>query len=632
MSIARQYFANLKSGLHLAFFLPTRMEQIHASAPMLLLLFATAVLLHFARDFARVGPGGTLMLFGLPGVLLYVPVLLAAAVAAAWIAKRPADALALATAFAALSLPIIAVELAISALATGANVRIGWPQWIPWTLWQWIFPAWLALATAVATIYLLRLAVRLSSATTIALLIIVALPLGYGYRERTLWMTPYDESAMQERMQYMAAASEDAIYQQPKLLARALDAIEPGRKGVIDLYYVGLGGYASQDVFLREIRSVETMMREQFGARGRAASLLNNPKTVMDTPIASATSLRAVLKRVGEVMNRDEDILFLFMTSHGAKDHKFTLELWPLTFNELTPTVLRAALDEAGILWRVIVVSACYAGGFIDALKDERTIVIAAAGPDKKSFGCSHEADWTYFGKAFFDEALRDQRELTKAFALARAAVEAREKKDQADTHSDPQMAAGKSMEQKWDAYIAQLSGTSAQAKTPVARATKDAVDELVSLWQLPEIASSYRLECMREMANSSPTVYAEKDPNYFGTITRDTPQWPRMVAAWERFADDYCSSTMDAAILHKAYVEAWRQAADETTTRAAFTFLRTREGQKVLAAENRVAVLINAKLAELRRGPADKATARYQQEQVRLNAEAQGADAKSSR
>jgi len=34
-------------------------------------------------------------------------------------------------------------------------------------------------------------------------------------------------------------------------------------------------------------------------------------------------------------------------------------------------------------------------------------IVVAAAGPDKKSFGCSHEAEWTHFGKAFFDEALR---------------------------------------------------------------------------------------------------------------------------------------------------------------------------------------------------------------------------------
>jgi hypothetical protein len=262
----------------------------------------------------------------------------------------------------------------------------------------------------------------------------------------------------------MVAATEDAIYQQPRLLTQTLNAIEPGRNGLIDLYYVGMGGYARQDVFLREIKAVEKMMQEQFGARGRTASLLNNPKTVMEMPIASATSLRAVLKRMGEVMNRDEDILFLFMTSHGGKDHKFTLEFWPLTFNDLTPDVVRSALDDAGIQWRVIVVSACYAGGFIGALKDERTIVVAAAGPDKKSFGCSHEAEWTYFGKAFFDEALRAEPRVTAAFESAREAVAAREKREQVDAHSDPQMVAGRSMEQQWDAFLVQLNRSSATA------------------------------------------------------------------------------------------------------------------------------------------------------------------------
>lgn len=633
MNIARQYFANLKSGLRLAFFLPTRMEKIQASAPMLLLLFATAVLLHFARDFARVGPGGTLMLFGLPGVLFYVPVLLAAAVVVAWIARRPADALALATAFAALSLPIVAVELVVPALTSGADGRIGWPRWIPWILWQWFFPAWLALAAAVATIYLMRPSVRLSAATTIVALILVALPLGSAYRERTLWMKPYDEDAMQ-RSQYMAAASEDAIYQQPRVLARALAAIEPGRMGVIDLYYVGLGGYARQDVFLREVKSVEAMMREQFGARGRTASLLNNPKTVMDMPIASATSLRAVLKRVGEAMDRDEDVLFLFMTSHGAKDQKFSLEFWPLQFNDLTPAVLRSALDDAGIQWRVIVVSACYAGGFIDALKDERTIVIAAAGPDKKSFGCSHEAEWTYFGKAFFDEALRAQPELTKAFALAREAVAAREKKDKIETHSDPQIAAGRAMERKWDEFLAQPrdSGKGVLAKTASAPAARDAVDELVDLGKLPEVAKTYMLDCVREMANSSPSVQVETDSGYFGAITRDSPQWPKLMTAFERFTQEYCASTSDGNVLRRAYVEAWREAADEATVRSALRHLRTREGQKELEAENRVSLLVSAKLVQLRRAPADAATSRYQQEFNRLSAEARSAAAKSKR
>jgi len=431
---------------------------------MLVLLFATAVLFHFVRDFAVVGSEGALMLFGLPGVLFYVPILLAATVAIAWIAGRPEQALPLATAFAALSLPVLALELSALSYAVQSAGRLAPSTRVAWIVWQWTVPVWLALASAFAAFRLLGPLRGLPGAATVVVFLVVALALGLVYRERTLWTKPYDESAAQAQKQYMVAATEDAIYQQPRLLAQALAAIEPGRDGLIDLYYVGMGGYARQDVFLREVKAVEKLMQEQFGARGRTASLINNPKTVMELPIASATALKTVLKRVGEVMNREEDILFLYMTSHGGKDHKFTLEFWPLTFNDLTPEVVRSALDEAGIQWRVIVVSACYAGGFIGALQDERTIVVAAAGPDRKSFGCSNEVEWTYFGKAFFDEALRAEPRVTAAFESAREAVAARERKERVDEHSDPQMAAGRSMERQWDAFLAQLDRPSASA------------------------------------------------------------------------------------------------------------------------------------------------------------------------
>jgi hypothetical protein len=464
MNFGRQILANFGSGVRLALFLPVPAERIQATGLMLVALFATTVLLHFIRDFAAVGTGGTLMLFGLTGVLFYVPILLAAAVAIAWMAGRPHEALRLATAFAALSLPIIAVELSVLLLAVQSLMKLAPSSRVTWILWQWAVPGWLALASAVAALRLVGPMRGRAGAAALAVSLVVALSLALVYRERTLWAKPYDENATDVQRQFMAAATEDAIYQQPRLLARTLDAIEPGRDGRIDLYYVGMGGYARQDVFMREVKAVEKMMQEQFGAGGRTASLLNNPKTVMEMPIASATSLKSVLKRMGAVMNRDEDILFLFMTSHGGKDHKFTLEFWPLRFNDLTPEVVRAALDDAGIQWRVIVVSACYAGGFINALRDERSIVVAAAGPDRKSFGCSNEAEWTYFGKAFFDEALRAEPRITAAFKSARAAVAAREKKERVEEQSDPQMHAGPGMERQWDAFLAQFDRSSTTA------------------------------------------------------------------------------------------------------------------------------------------------------------------------
>jgi hypothetical protein len=142
-------------------------------------------------------------------------------------------------------------------------------------------------------------------------------------------------------------------------------------------------------------------------------------------------------------MNRDHDVLFLFLTSHGSHDHRFSLSFWPLGLYDLTPSDLRALLDDAGIQNRVIVISACYSGGFVDALKDPHTLVITAAAGDRTSVGCSNEADFTWFGRAYFDEALRKTRSFTEAFALAAPVVAERERHEGFDP-SNPQMVEGR--------------------------------------------------------------------------------------------------------------------------------------------------------------------------------------------
>jgi hypothetical protein len=68
---------------------------------------------------------------------------------------------------------------------------------------------------------------------------------------------------------------------------------------------------------------------------------------------------------------------------------------------------------------KVIVISACYSGGFIPALKDERTLIMTASRADRVSFGCSEEADFTYFGDALFAQALNQTDDLQQAFKLA---------------------------------------------------------------------------------------------------------------------------------------------------------------------------------------------------------------------
>jgi len=130
-------------------------------------------------------------------------------------------------------------------------------------------------------------------------------------------------------------------------------------------------------------------------------------------------------------MDRDEDILFLFLTSHGSRDHAFSLKQNWMTLRDLPADELGRLVRESGIKYKVIVVSACYSGGFIEPLKDGATMVITAARHDRASFGCADEADFTWFGRAYFKEALPAAHSFQEAFAKADALVAEWERKEQ---------------------------------------------------------------------------------------------------------------------------------------------------------------------------------------------------------
>jgi hypothetical protein len=120
-----------------------------------------------------------------------------------------------------------------------------------------------------------------------------------------------------------------------------------------------------------------------------------------------------------------------------------------LPLADIRPEDLAMALADAGIKWRVIVISACYAGGFVDALKDPNTIVLAAAAPDRTSFGCSNERDLTYFGEAFYRDALPTATSLRDAFTIAQQRVRDHETAEGVQTPSEPMASFGESIEHK---------------------------------------------------------------------------------------------------------------------------------------------------------------------------------------
>ena len=215
---------------------------------------------------------------------------------------------------------------------------------------------------------------------------------------------------------------EQVYYAQFRLMSRATRALAEQRPGVADLYFVGFAGDAHQDVFLREIRSVRTLFDERFDTRGRSITLVNNRATAAAEPLASTHNLLAALHQVGARMDPDEDVLFLYLTSHGIPG-VLEVQFEPLQLNDLTAAALRKMLDDTGIKWRVIVVSACYSGSFIAPLKTDTSLIVTAARADRVSFGCSHENDFTYFGRAYFDEALRQTYSFVEAHDAASKTV-----------------------------------------------------------------------------------------------------------------------------------------------------------------------------------------------------------------
>lgn len=246
--------------------------------------------------------------------------------------------------------------------------------------------------------------------------------------------------------------SERQFYEQSALLGQSLDGVAKSTKGKHEWYFVGVAGYAEQNVFASEIEQAEQLFDARFGAKDRSVSLINNLHTWDEYPIASRTSLAETLKAVGNRMDVDEDVLFLTLSSHGAVDESgsilgdLVMTNPPLTLDPIDPVWLRGALDASGIRWRVIVVSSCYSGAFIQALSSPTTVIITASRADRASFGCSNDADMTYFGRAFFSESMREQTTLTGAFNQARRRVSEREALMGFES-SEPQMVVGAMMQ-----------------------------------------------------------------------------------------------------------------------------------------------------------------------------------------
>jgi hypothetical protein len=212
--------------------------------------------------------------------------------------------------------------------------------------------------------------------------------------------------------------------------------LAPQRPGTVDAYILSFGLWGPQSVFESEAKGAARVLAARLDGEGRTIVRFNGKRRFGARP----PDLIAAADAVGRVLDPAEDVAVLVLTSHGTpqgvaiaagKDQRL-----------LSPDVARALLDRTRARYRILIVSACYSGVFAQALADPRTLVVTAAAATKPSFGCRDGATWTYFGDAFFNQALKSEATLPAAFSRARALVTERERREGFDP-SEPQIAGG---------------------------------------------------------------------------------------------------------------------------------------------------------------------------------------------
>jgi len=442
---------NLLAGTRLALFLPVRALDFRISIGQYVALVSVGLAFWLFAGMLRAGFPGTVDFGALTAGLAEIPLVLGACLLAARVFREAQLAVAFAVLLVATD-PVF--EVAGVAVQTAMRPEV---VELDADAVYWAFVAW-GFAVIPRTLYVVTGWRGRPSVVAFGLFAGLLAILVTVFPRSELWIAARDDRAEAARPRL---TQEEVFHRQGFLLEEQLAALSPERPGVVDLYFVGVAGDSGQDTFYSELVSVKELLEERFDAAGRSIALINNAATLKDYPIATVSNLRATLAHLGNVINTDEDIVLLHITTHGSNDYKLALDLPPLELAQLTPSALARMLADSGIKWKVIVISACFSGGYIEPLKDDNTLIITAADAFHSSFGCDYESEYTWFSEAFYDEALRDTFSFAEAFEAAKETVDDRERAE-GYPPSNPQMFAGAAMKKKLAALERRLAAKAA--------------------------------------------------------------------------------------------------------------------------------------------------------------------------
>ncbi|MEO8304606.1 MAG: C13 family peptidase [Betaproteobacteria bacterium] len=438
-------YRNLAAGLRLVAFLPVSRLAFRIDLVQLLLLLVVSALLDVAVDWVRYGAEGYFSWFGLGNEFFGAGILLLSAAILALAFRQTALVLALPVLVLA-GFPLLQI---LRVVPTIAPLETKSADFV-WLVFDGAMIAWVFVLSARSVGIALAPARpgRLWRALAGGLVLIAPIWFASSIAPNDAWWKE-PVAGFEADPRYPNPASEPVLAAQQHLIDDALAGLDDERPGATDLYFIGFAGDAREDVFRKDVLAAQKVMDERWGTSGRSLALINNPRTLLESPMATVTNLREALNEIGGAIDADQDVVMVYLVSHGSKQHVLDVSMPPLELAPLTASALRSLLDASGIKWRIVVVSACYSGGFIDALKDDYTLVLTASAADRTSFGCGQRSDSTFFGEALFQQGLAQSESLLGAFEAAKELVAERERAGGFRPPSNPQIYVGPAMAEK---------------------------------------------------------------------------------------------------------------------------------------------------------------------------------------
>jgi Peptidase C13 family len=442
---------NILAGTRAALFMPIQLWHFKSGYLQICLLLVVSLGLSIAHDYFDTAPDNYFNPYGLSyQALLYLLFFFSLSLVAVF-NSRQRDLAKLAVLFLSIVPAIWLVTVCLLALSKQQTYideyQSSWAVFIIYSLWYLmvsarLFKRFFYLSYAPTVLY-------------VALYAVINFTPLFLLPTEPLWY-PRQANIDQQEEDIANIDIETIYYSQNPLLERLRDDLVEGKEGTPELFFIGFAGDADEDVFMNEAMAAQNIMNNYFDAYGRSLILINNRNTVDNFPLANGHNLKQSIKQIAKLMNRDEDILFLFLTSHGSEDHTLSANFPPFKLNNINATTIKQALDDAEIKWRIIIISACYSGGFIEPLAGPATLLITAASADRNSFGCGHDGKYTYFGDAYFENGLKQTRSFIAAFEQAFEIIRAKEEKEDFK-NSEPQISVGVEIKNKLSFFEREL-------------------------------------------------------------------------------------------------------------------------------------------------------------------------------